>query len=525
MHSTRHMNFFKRATTSIIRRPGKTIILLLLVFILGSVIAGAISVEGAISNTDANLRRNMQPIVSIDFDDIEWNESIDWDNFDWENDPDPWFSRPSITPEEVRSIGRLPYVHFYDFVINSSLRSFDYERYTGDGMMSWGSGDHEPMWFDLRGTSATEMVQIDQGIIEMVQGNQFNQFNLEPGQETATALISREFAAVNDLSVGSRFTLYEFIHTVEESGDNWCWGSADCFDENERLFAQIGMEFEVIGIYEVPIDDEEDQWQRIDRSNLIFVPNWAIEDIQRRILNANLAAFEEAGVELPSWFAHAGDEDRETSVLPLFILEDPADIDDFKAAAASYLPSEFHYFIDMSSAFDDIASSMATMQNIANWILYVSIGATLLILSLLITLFLRDRRYEMGVYLALGEKKGKIISQILMEVLVTSFVAITLSVFVGNFISSQVSRNMLMNELQADNNDPNFGMMHRWGVFEQIGIPTNSMSVDEMIEAYDVSLTPAVIGMFYVIGLGAVVVSSLIPVIYVVTLNPKKVLM
>jgi len=105
------MNFFKRATTSIIRRPGKTVILLLLVFILGSVIAGAISVEGAISNTDANLRRNMQPIVSIDFDWMAFDNSIDWATVDHEVE-DPWNAREFLTAAHVREIGALSYVDF-----------------------------------------------------------------------------------------------------------------------------------------------------------------------------------------------------------------------------------------------------------------------------------------------------------------------------------------------------------------------------------------------------------------------------
>ena len=74
------MNFLKRATISILRRLSKSIILLLLVFILGTVIAGAISVQGAINNTSANLRRQMRPIVSIELDDWQTiaEEMMDW---------------------------------------------------------------------------------------------------------------------------------------------------------------------------------------------------------------------------------------------------------------------------------------------------------------------------------------------------------------------------------------------------------------------------------------------------------------
>jgi len=89
-HLTVDMNFFKRAMISILRRPVKTLILLLLVLILGTVITGAISVEGAINNTDANLRRQMRPIVSIDLD---WRGTADISFFDL----------PILTPTDVRN--------------------------------------------------------------------------------------------------------------------------------------------------------------------------------------------------------------------------------------------------------------------------------------------------------------------------------------------------------------------------------------------------------------------------------------
>jgi len=50
------MNYLKRATTSIKRRPVKSLIFLFLIIILASLTAGAITVRQAITNTDANLR-------------------------------------------------------------------------------------------------------------------------------------------------------------------------------------------------------------------------------------------------------------------------------------------------------------------------------------------------------------------------------------------------------------------------------------------------------------------------------------
>ena len=61
------MNSVKRAMINAIRKPGKTAILLVIIFILGNIIAGAVSVRQAVENAEANLRAEMSPIVSIGY--------------------------------------------------------------------------------------------------------------------------------------------------------------------------------------------------------------------------------------------------------------------------------------------------------------------------------------------------------------------------------------------------------------------------------------------------------------------------
>ena len=52
-----------------------------------------------------------------------------------------------------------------------------------------------------------------------------------------------------------------------------------------------------------------------------------------------------------------------------------------------------------------------------------------------------------------------------------------------------------------------------------------NLSPEEMVEAFDTSLSANVVVLLYVVGLATVVVSTLIPIAYVVKLEPKKVLL
>jgi len=529
------MNFFKRATISITRKPVKALILLALVFFLGTIIVGAISVSNAINNTDANLRRRMRPIVSISMDGFAFEQAIKEEDLDRR--------AGVVTPEIVRTIGALEYIHYYDYVLRAFLNSFVFNDY--DQRFPLPSG--VPRMQRLLGTSNTELVQINQGIIELVDGRQFAFDELITGTENrSVAIISDAFARTNDLALGSIFELYHLIRYPEESEAQRGYVVMNVTPEwwaDEYIYEKIVMEFEVIGLFDIPIEPEltGDDLQhanlvRRENLNMIYVPNWSIEVMQNQRAIALLSAWEQAAFEiiiddvaesLEQLALDVGSGIEDMWVESLFILEDPAYLEAFIVVATQLLPTEFHYFNDLFSDFDAISVSLVTLQNISNWILYGSVYATVLILSLIITLFLHDRRAEIGIYLALGEKKIRIVVQILMEVIVIAFVGISLAVFTGHQISGVISQNMIQSEMadQLEERPRPWDDVVIMTGFDWLAIPPTLLSADQMMVEFDVSLNVAGVISFYMIGLGTVMLSAVIPVVYVVRLKPKKVLL
>ena len=65
------------------------------------------------------------------------------------------------------------------------------------------------------------------------------------------------------------------------------------------------------------------------------------------------------------------------------------------------------------------------MSKLSKYVLIVAIIATVLITGLVVLLFLRDRKHELGIYLSLGERRGRVVGQILIEVMVVAFIGIT----------------------------------------------------------------------------------------------------
>lgn len=83
------------------------------------------------------------------------------------------------------------------------------------------------------------------------------------------------------------------------------------------------------------------------------------------------------------------------------------------------------------------------MRNIV-WIAIAVVSVIcFLVLALFLTLRLRGRIHETGVYLAMGISKGSVLAQYLVEVILTAAVALTLSFGTSAAISHQIGSGLL----------------------------------------------------------------------------------
>lgn len=136
-----------------------------------------------------------------------------------------------------------------------------------------------------------------------------------------------------------------------------------------------------------------------------------------------------------------------------------------------------------------------------------------------VLLFLRDRQHEIGVYLALGEKKKNIVTQIMMELIPLAILGITFSLLVGSFLAVSISGTMLRQDMAQENHVET----SEANPLEELGYRFE-LTVEEMLESYEVRLDVQSVLMFYSIGLGIIFVSILVPIMLVINIEPKKVL-
>ena len=523
------MNFFKRAITSITRKTGKSAILLALVFVLGNVIAGSFSIGQSVKNTENAAMSGISPIATIMVDEEKILEHTglerDYSNEDFWKEYQRAMMPYYLDANKIEQLGALPSVNYFDYIAATYLTSRTLKKYYPPEAekMGWMQSDGQQEHFNLTGFQHKEILDVKVGLINIVDERAPSYSAVADGEYTA--VISKNFADVNSLRIGDTMTMEIEIIVWPEMDDGFARGGAMWQEpEPEKV---IPFEFTIVGIYEPagkPAQIKNDDWsamyEEMERHARIYISNKIANEI-------NKIQSEEWKKVHPESYPDDMDEFRDMEhYTPIFAFSDVEDLEEFKLDVVAVL-GDFYTITDNQSDFSKIIAPLKGLSTIANIILFVGIGASLIILSLLVTLFLKDRRNEIGIYLAIGERKGRVIGQILAEVLIVSIIGITLSLFSGNLISSALSNSMLENAViaQQEQESDNMYMGGQWNYLSHLGYGGSDLTLDELVEQYKVSLSPNIIVIFYAGGLITVLLSTLIPILYVLRLNPRKILM
>ncbi|MCL2559662.1 MAG: ABC transporter permease [Turicibacter sp.] len=516
------MSYIKRACTSLLRGSGKALILIGLTLLLSTFVIGAIIIHQAIHQTALRMQQGMPTAVTAR---IESELFVDFP-VDQEF---PEFEL--ITLEIANQIATLPYVSHFDYSRatspNSTLMTYVPEI---DNANIDTTGSYTN-FFWLNGVSRPEVIFIEDGLFDLIDGRVFTEDEMNHSLEDHSPtpiLIPNVIAELNDLAIGSSFNLYMPHFMLPDGADVPESGLVIDPDEIHNHpynnWIPSPYEFQVIGImdvdYNIATHLENLEMQRVIY-NTVFIPNWKVELMIRNQ--------HETGYVWEEVFSQERAHTIEAMLMPtiFWVLEDPSELEYFIEAALPLLPE--YYTIDAwTQIFDPMESTLGNLRGLANQILWFGVGASLILLTLLISLYLRDRHHEMGIYLALGEKKSKIVRQILLEVLVVSLIGMSLAIFTGNILSDQVSQYLLRQELTQDTvwqtGSTFIGEWQQFSQLEFFGFG-RELTLDELLEFFEIGINTQAIAIFYAVGTLTVVLATIVPVRNVLKLDVKEVLM
>ena len=506
------MNFLKRAFLSVVRNKGKSLILFVIVFILGNVIAGAIAIQQATKNVEVQMKSQLGAITTVAVDYESFGEAV-------ANGEATYSEYPQLSQKAIRKIGENPLVKYYEY---SSMGRYEVEKletYTSEESADVGINAYEK-YVITKGVQYAPVLDIEEGVIELTKGRVFKQDDIE--QKKYVCLISEKLAEMNNLHVGDTIAIdMVFNEYSHETGDL----TGEKYQED--------VVFEIIGLFkqkktkeqaykDMPAEEQLKQmWLNDEQINTIYIPAEVQVETDKSFVLASAEKFPKMYSYEENGETFSLTEDKYSEIYsfyePIYVLKMPEDVDKFKVQIAPLIPK----YYEISTSFDkyeSLAGPIQSMESMAKIVLAVAICANVLIVALVIVLFLRDRKHELGIYLSLGERKTKVMGQILLEVVAIALVAITLAVFTGSRLANKASDVIITSvrtekEAEAVQYD---SPMERY---------QSNVSMDDVNKAYSIQFTFAYVVMFYVVGLGIVLVSSIIPLIFILRLNPKKIMM
>lgn len=207
-------------------------------------------------------------------------------------------------------------------------------------------------------------------------------------------------------------------------------------------------------------------------------------------------------------------------------MNDPENIDSFINQAQTESSIDFDTF--MLDANDQLYQQMVgPIQNVASFsnnVVYLVSIAGAVILGLIVMMSIRERVYEMGVLLAIGEKKWKLIGQFIAEILIVALIAMAISTISGNLVANKIGDQLLSQEMvqseTTSSNPESFG--GRGGM--RMGMFGQTQQQADPIDELQVNVTAQDLGFLGAIGLLIAILSTLVPSISILRLQPKTIL-
>ena len=149
----------------------------------------------------------------------------------------------------------------------------------------------------------------------------------------------------------------------------------------------------------------------------------------------------------------------------------------------------------------------------------MSVIVSMVVLGLVITLFVKDRKQEMGIYLSLGEKRRNVLLQIFLETYIVGMLAISLSLFSGDVLGRTLSKEVIIYQ-----NDKQSEVIYE--KLELLGaVVYDGLEINTITEEIKSNLSVSYVLSIYVVGTLVFVVSTLFPTIYILKLEPKNIML
>ena len=487
-------SMLKRSGLSVIRKPSRTAILIAILFVMANMILATLAIKTSVEKSTQYAKESLGTTVYLqpDMDALRANVSM--------QDPSAGpirITRPDIPVSMAENIADSNYIKDYTYTVSTRANAGGFSPVeteeqqmrnqigSGGQMGTTRPGGGVAMMFGFSGDMSIIGINSFAFISEVESGNMKKQSGEIFDESTDNSvMISYELAELNNLSVGDSIT----VATVNPE------------DESDTTDITLT----IIGIYDTTTDG-------FNHNTIYMNPKTAAQ-----FVSAN-SDTEDFSVESVRYFLTSA-EDKDT----------------FLAEANAKYPNLTDDKLKLSiddSAYQQMVGPIESVGSFATTVLWIVMIAAAAIITLIVTINVKDRRYEMGVLLSLGATKKNILGQILLELIVVGTVGLVLSVGTSTFLARSMGNSLLESQISMSQqqSEQNFGRGQ--SAVRTPGTPTRiqspfspAQSNVEPISEIDVTPAPSDYLLLFISSYLIIVLSLIIPSVNVLRYQPKTIL-
>ncbi len=215
-----------------------------------------------------------------------------------------------------------------------------------------------------------------------------------------------------------------------------------------------------------------------------------------------------------------------------FNVSTPSKVASVKAQAKKLINTSKYSINSDDASYQMVKASMKSVTGFANKIVWLVVIAGTIILALIVILMIRERRYEIGVLLSLGESRMKIIAQFFVELLVVLVVGVGVAGVGGKFVGDKLAQQIVSTQTTTTSTTSQMGGMPGGAGNVQGGAPSgqmgnraNAMATQKQKQTkLSTQVTPQAILLLIAVGLVIIFIAILVGAGGILRLQPKKVL-
>ncbi|HAM1523904.1 TPA: ABC transporter permease [Listeria monocytogenes] len=496
------MNFFKRAWLSMKARKGRSVLQLIIFTVVCVLILSGFTIQSAADKASELAREQLGGTVTLTVDREKQmqamrDEAASSDSSSTESKPQ--FESSPIDVSDANELAKLNHVASYNYYSSTQALASGFDPIESSGDTS-SSSDETSTTTETQGPGGgqggPQMVDADLSISGLLDSATSTDFEAGTSELTSgvaitsadkdknVAMVEENLAEENDWKVGDSFT-------VTSS------------DGNTKVTLKI------VGIYKTT-DSGSDMAQNfsfLNPYNKVYVPYTVANTIK-------------------------GSNYKSTVDSAVYTMDDAANISAFEKEAKKVDSIDWDTFkLDANDTlYQQMIGPINSVASFSKNVVYIVSIAGALILGLLVMMQVRDRKYEMGVLLAIGEKRGKLIAQFFVEILIVALVSFGLAAASSHYVA-QLAGNQLLAQQNSSTNETTTSTENRGPGGGGQGGPggfgesvSNLTKNTEQIKELDIQVTLEDMLKMGGIGIGIAFISVLLPAALVLRMNPKTIL-